>query len=432
MLYSADIMMPALKDRNYRIYFFGQAGSWLGTWMQRVAMGWLVYRLTGSALWLGAIEFTGQLPSLIITPFAGVLSDRLPRYRIVIITQTLAMLQAFILAALTLTGRIGIWELFALAVALGLINAFDVPARHSFLADIIHDRDDMGNAIALNSSVVNGARLVGPPLAGLIIASTSEGACFLINAISYLAILVALLSMRINPTAPKAGAGGRMLRDLCDGFSYAWGHRRIRAALLLLGLGALTAMPYGVIMPVIARIQLGEGPRALGFLFGAAGCGALVGTLLLATRPRVAGIERIIAAASVLFSAGIIAFSFTRSVAVALATLFVVGFGMILQLASTNTLLQVNVDDEMRGRVMALYTMAFLGMTPFGSLIIGASTNHIGAPRTLLAGGIVCIIAAIAYAASQIKRTPWVHTATPSEIESGLGAASDMTTPPEA
>lgn len=369
----------------------------MGTWMQRIAMSWLVYRLTDSAFLLGFVGFTGQLPIFILTPFAGVLADRWNRRRIILITQTLAMLQAFILAGLVLTETIAVWHIILLGIFLGIVDAFDMPMRQSFLVEMVEDRRDLGNAIALNSSMLNGARLVGPSVAGILIASVGEGMCFLLNGISYIAVIASLLSMEIRPK--KMGASRTPIwGGLKEGFSYAYRFTPIRSVLLLIALVSLTAMPYTVLMPVFARDILHGGSHTLGFLMGASGVGALVAAFYLAARKDVSGLERWNGLSAAIFGIGLIAFSLSRYFWVSLFLMLLTGFGMMVQHAGSNTILQTVVDEDKRGRVMGLYAVGFRGMMPFGSLLAGSLASRIGAPKTLIIGGAACIIGSLLYA----------------------------------
>lgn len=391
------LLFRALRHRNYRLFFAGQSISLIGTWMQRIAMSWLVYRLTHSALLLGVTGFAGQIPTFLFAPFAGVLADRWNRHRTLVVTQTLAMLQAVVLSVLVMTRTIEVWHIITLAVILGTINALDMPVRQSFIVQMIEARGDLGNAIALNSSIVNAARLIGPSIAGILIAAFGEGICFLVNALSYVAVIAALLAMRIPPV-PVRPANGRVIEGLREGFSYVFGFRPIRYIILLLALVSLMGMPYQVLMPVFAKDVLGGGPHTLGFLMGASGLGALIGTVYLACRKNVHGLGVVIAAAAAVFGVGLIAFSFSRVVWLSLALVLIAGLGMMVQMASSNTVLQTVVDDDKRGRVMSFYTMAFMGMAPFGSLLAGAFAERIGAPNTLLAGGVFTVAGAILFA----------------------------------
>jgi MFS family permease len=388
--------LRALRHRNYRLFFTGQSLSLVGTWITRLATSWLVWRLTGSAVLLGVVGFVGQVPTFLLSPFAGVWVDRLDRYRVLQTTQVLAMLQSFALAALTLTGVIQVWHIVVLQALQGCINAFDMPARQAFLIEMIEDRADLSNAIALNSSMVNGARLVGPSIAGVIIAWVGEGWCFMADGVSYLAVIASLLAMRVVPR-PRTATGKNVIHDLADGLRYAFGFPPIRAALLLMALVSLMGMPYTVLLPVIAERTLHGGPHTLGFLMGASGLGALCGALWLASRTTVVGLEGMIPRASAVFGLGLIAFGASRSLPLSLLLLVVVGAGFMVQMASCNTVIQTLVREDMRGRVMALYGVAFMGMVPFGSLLAGAFASTVGAPLTVAGGGALCIAGAAAF-----------------------------------
>jgi MFS family permease len=390
-------LLRALGHRNYRLFFAGQGVSLVGTWITRVATSWLVYRLTDSAAMLGIVGFASQIPTFVLAPFAGVWVDRLNRYRVLVATQVLAMLQSFALAGLALAGIITVWHVLALGALQGVINAFDTPARQAMLVDLVEDRADLPNAIALNSSMVNGARLVGPSIAGIVIAAVGEGWCFLADGVSYFAVIVSLLLMRVSKgRAPRSET--RVLQELREGFRYAFGFRPIRAVLVLLAVVSLAGMPYTVLMPVIADRTLHGGPYTLGFLMGVSGVGALCGALYLASRRSVLGLGRVIPIAAATFGVGLIAFGASRWLPLSLPLMLLTGSGFMVQMASSNTILQTIVREEMRGRVMAFYTMAFMGMTPFGSLLAGALASRIGAPRTLMLGGAACIAAAAVFA----------------------------------
>ena len=388
----------AFGHRNYRLFFEGQAISLIGTWMQQVAMSWLVYRLTSSTVLLGVIGFCAQVPIFLFASFAGVFADKHNRHRIIILTQILSLLQAAALAALTLSGLVRIWHLVALSLLLGLINAFDMPARQSFVIELVEEKEDLGNAIALNSFLFNGARLIGPSIAGLIIALVGEGLCFMINAISFAAIIGLLLVMTIPPRITRRDDQG-FLRGLREGYRYAFNTAPIRSILLHLALMSFMGMPYSVLMPYFARDVLHGGPHTLGFLLGAVGIGALSGTVYLAARQGVKGLGRVIAAASVVFGLGLIVFALSTNLTLSLVMLALMGFGLIVQMASSNTILQTIVHDDKRGRVMSLYAMALAGMAPFGSLFGGLLSARIGPPHTLVASGIVCIAGALYFAA---------------------------------
>ena len=388
------LVLRALKYKNYRLFFAGQGVSLIGLWMQSVAMSWLVYRLTNSAMMLGVIGFVNQIPAFILSPIAGVYADRWNRRSMLICTQALLMLQSLTLAALVLSGAVAVWHLLALAFFSGLVNAFDAPARQSFVFDMIEQKEDLGNAIALNSAIFNGSRLIGPSLAGIIIAATGEGICFLINGLSYLAIIAALRAMTITPkehTVQKTP----VLQELREGFSYVYNHVPIRSLLLLVALVSLVGMPYVVLMPIFAKEILRGGPSTLGFLMAGSGIGALTGALFLASRRDFSGTGRLIPIAAAIFGAGLIAFSFSRIFIYSFMLLMMSGFGLMVQMALSNTRLQTTVDDDKRGRVMSFYTMAFMGMAPFGSLLAGGLAHRIGTPNTLLLGGLACVAGAL-------------------------------------
>ena len=387
----------SLKYRNYRLYFFGQGISLIGTWIQRITTPWLVYHLTNSAFLLGLVSFAGQIPTFLIAPFAGVVTDRWNRYHLLIITQIAAMIQALILAFLYLNGTIEIWHIVVLSVFLGIVNAFDVPARQSFVVEMVEKREDLGNAIALNSSMVNGARLIGPSIAGMLIAFTGEGVCFLLNGLSYLFVIASLLFMKITPRKIDRQKK-RVIREMKEGFIYTFGFSPIRYTILLLALISLVGMPYAVLMPVFAKEVLHGGSHTFGFLMGASGLGALLGALYLASRKSILGLEKLIPMAAATFGLGLIAFSMSRYFLLSLGLMVFVGLGMMLQMASSNTILQTIVDDDKRGRVMSFYTMAFMGTAPFGSFMAGGLASTFGAPNTLLIGGIACIIGAVIFA----------------------------------
>lgn len=389
-------LLRALRHPNYRLFFGGQSVSLVGTWITRVAQSWLVYRLTGSAAMLGVVGFAGQLPTFLLAPFAGVWVDRLNRYRVLLATQVAAMLQSFALAALALSGSIRIWHILVLGAVQGVINALDTPARQALLVDLVEDRADLPNAIALNSSMVNGARLVGPSIAGVVIAAVGEGWCFFADGVSYLAVIASLLLMHISlPRRPATEK--QVLQELAEGFRYAFGFRPIRAVLLLLALVSLMGMPYTVLMPVIAAKTLHGGAHTLGFLMGASGVGALGGALYLAQRRSIVGLGRVIPLTSALFGAGLVAFGASRSLALSLLLMLVTGAGFMVQMAASNTILQTVVREEMRGRVMAFYTMAFMGTAPFGSLLAGALATRLGAGETIMIGGAACIAGAAVF-----------------------------------
>ena len=381
--------LRALRHRNFQIFFSGQLVSLIGTWMQSVAQSWLVYRLTGSSLLLGAAGFASQIPVFLVAPLGGIAADRFNRQRVVIGTQISSMVLAFILAVLTLTRTVQVWHIFVLAALLGVVNAFDIPARQSFLVEMV-GKEDLMNAIALNSSMFNGARIIGPAIAGILVAKIGEGWCFFANAVSYIAVIVGLLMMRVARPARRAPSGPA-LAHIVEGFLFARHTAPIRALLLLLGLVSLVAMPYTVLMPVFADKILHGGARGLGILMGATGVGALLGALTLATRSGVRGLGRWVAFSCGGFGIGLVLFSFSRIFWLSAILLLPVGFCMMLQMSSSNTLIQAMVPDELRGRVMALYTMMFMGMAPFGSLFAGALAHRLGAPLTISTGAVACV-----------------------------------------
>ncbi len=416
----------ALRHRNFRLFFAGQSVSLIGTWMQRVAVAWLIYRLSNSAFILGLAGFAGQIPLFILAPVAGVLADRWNRHRMLLVTQTLAMVQAFVFTFLVLMHLIRIWHVIALSLVLGIINAFDVPTRQSFMIEIIEDKKDLGNAIALNSSTFNFARLLGPTLAGVLIAVLGEGTCFLANGVSYMAVVASLLMMRIAAKG-RARNRSKMVTELAEGFRYAAGFAPIRAILLMLALVSLMGMPYIVLMPIFAKDVLHGGSGTFGFLMGFAGIGALGGALLLAARKSVLGLDKMIPIAAGLLGGGLIAFSFSKSLYVSLPLMAATGFGQIVLMATSNTLLQTMVDDDKRGRIMSFYAVSFGGIMPIGSLLAGSVANRIGAPWTVLIGGSVCLCAAAAFAGNlprlrKMSRSIYIRMGIISDQTSGHGA----------
>ena len=387
----------ALRYRNYRLFFAGQSISVIGTWLQMVALSWLVYRLTHSALLLGVTGFAGQIPAVLIGPFCGVMIDRWNRHRILMVTQSLALLQAAALATMVYTHHASILWIMLLSAFMGVVNAFDMPARQAFVIQMVEDRTDLPNAIALNSSMFNGARLIGPSVAGILLASVGEGMCFLLNAISYLAVIAALAAMRVRSTTdsrPKQ----RVLVELREGLSYAAHFAPIRNLLTLLALLCLVAMPYNVLMPVFAASILHGGAVTLGFLTTATGIGALAAALYLASRKSVLGLTRVILVGVTLFGFGLLVFSRSHVLWLSMIMLSVAGFGMMLHLASTNTVLQTVVDEDKRGRVMSLHSMSFMGTAPFGSLLAGVMAHRFGAPNTIFFSGLCCLAAGLAFA----------------------------------
>jgi len=369
----------ALAHRNYRLFFAGQGISLIGTWMQQVAMTWLVYRLTGQAIYLGVVGFCGQIPAFFLAPVAGVLMDRWNLRRTLLLTQTAAMLQAFALWGLDAGGVLQVWHVIALSMTSGLINAFDMPGRQSFVVQMVDRKEDLPNAIALNSSMVNGARLVGPAVAGILIGLAGEATCFLLNALSYLAVIAALAAMRIAPGSPR-GPAMPVWSGLKAGVSYAYGFTPIRALLMLLAFTSLAGMPLSTLMPIFAAQVLHGGPQTLGFLTTFYGCGALLAAMTLASRRSVLGLGMRIAQSAGMFGLALMAFAASKNMGLSCGLLLVAGFAMMFQMAATNTLLQTIVDEDKRGRVMGLYAMAFQGMTPLGSLLAGGIADMLGAP----------------------------------------------------
>jgi len=423
-------MLRALRHRNYRLYFSGQGTSLIGTWITRVALAWLVYRLTGSAALLGIVGFAGQIPTFVLAPFAGVWVDRWNRYHVLVVTQVASMLQSLALAILTLTGTIDILHILLLSVLQGFINAFDMPSRQAFVIELVEDRADLGNAIALNSSMVNGARLIGPSIAGVLIAAAGEGWCFLLDGISYLAVVGSLLAMRVTPRPLPVRHKGP-LAELRDGFRYTFGFAPIRNILLLLALVSLMGMPYTVLMPIFAARVLHGGPHTLGFLMGATGVGALAGAIYLASRGSVLGLGRVIPLAAATFGLGLISFSFSHELLLSMPLLVLTGAGFMVQMAAGNTVIQTILREEMRGRVMAFYAMAFIGTAPFGSLLAGALADRIGAPPTVALGGVACMLGAAAFARGlphlrELVRPIYVEKGILPDIATSLGQTTTM------
>lgn len=426
-------LFRALSYRNYRLFFFGQSISLVGTWMQQVAMSWLVYRLTGSALLLGTVGFTSQIPTFVVAPFAGVLADRCNRRLLLLATQSLAMVQAFLLAYFVLSGAIQVWHILLLSLLLGLVNGFDIPVRQSFVIEMVEEKHALGNAIALNSSMVNAARLIGPSIAGLLISVFGEGYCFLLNALSYLAVLVSLLAMRVAPR-PAHPSRSSILYELREGVWYALRSAPIRVILMLMALMSLMGMPYAVLMPVFAKVVLHGGPHTYGFLMAASGVGALIGTVYLASRRSVLGLGRLICVSCALFGIGIAGFALSRLFWISLLCLLVAGFGAMVQVAASNTILQTIVDDDKRGRVMSFFTMSFMGMTPFGSLFAGAVAGQIGAPVTVQIGGVACLVGSLLFAAwlpsfREKVRPIYIRLGIVPEMAKGIQAASEPAGP---
>jgi len=423
------IVFRSLKYRNYRLFFSGQSISLIGTWMQRIAMPWLVYHMTGSALLLGVVGFAGQIPTFLLSPVAGVLTDRWSRYRVLLVTQIISLVQAFVLAILCLLGIIQIWHIVVLSIILGCVNAFDVPARHSFIIDMVEKKEDLGNAIALNSMMFNGARLIGPSIAGVMLATTGEGICFLINAISYIFVILSLVMMKLKPR--KDGKQKKeIIKELKEGLNYTFGFPPIRHLIYLLGIVSLMGMSYTVLMPVFVKEILHGGSHTYGFLMGAAGFGALLGALFLASRETVIKLGRIVPSSTILFGTGLIILSFTTNFPLALILMIFIGLGMMMQTAASNTILQTITDDDKRGRVMSFYTMAIMGTAPFGSLMAGWMAKTIGTASTILFGGIVCIIGALFFLRKlpelkSLVRPIYVRMGIIPEVAAGIQSASE-------
>lgn len=390
-------VLPALKSRNYRLFFGGQGLSLIGSWMTQVATIWLVYSLTNSALLLGVVGFAGQFPSFILTPIGGVLVDKFPRHRILIITQILSMIQSLALAFIAFTGIVNIWHLIFLSIFQGVVSAFDAPARQAFVPEIVERKDDLANAIALNSSMFNGARLIGPAIGGLLVASVGSAYCFLIDGLSYIAVIAALLAMKLKPKKLNV-TNTHPLQRLKEGFVYTFGFPPIRAIILLLALVSFMGMQYTVLVPIFATKILGGGAETLGFLMAASGVGALVGAVYLTTRQSVLGLGKFIAYSPALMGIGLIGFSLSRILALSLLMMLIVGLGFIMQFTSSNTVVQTIVEDDKRGRVMSIYTMAFFGVVPLGNLFAGSLANQIGAPNTLIIAGSFCILGSLLFA----------------------------------
>jgi MFS family permease len=425
--------LRALRHRNFRLFTIGQSLSLVGTWMQQVAVAWLVYRMTESPFMLGLVAFATQAPGFFIAPFAGVLADRVNKLHIIVVTQLVMMTQALALGVLVLTGGVTTGWILLLMAVLGCAVGFDIPARQSFLIDMVDDRRDLPNAIALNSSMFNAARLVGPAIAGVAIAAVGAGWVIIVNGVSYVAVLAALSAMRVGRLtgAPQQGA---MLRHLRDGVSYAFGFTPIRALLLLVATFGLLGLPFTVLLPVIADDVLGGGARTLGALMAASGLGALGGALYLASRSSVLGLSRVIVASTVIFGTALVLFAFARTVLLALPLLAIAGFGMMALLAASNTVLQTIVDDDKRGRVMSFYTMAFLGSAPLGSLLAGAVAARIGASWTIALSGAICVAATAPFARSlpalrALVRPIYERLGILPELARGIQAATHQTTP---
>jgi MFS family permease len=427
--------LRAFRSRNYRLFFGGQMISLIGTWMTSIATSWLVYRLTGSAWLLGVVAFAGQIPSFLLGPVGGLVVDRLDKRKLIMATQALAMLQSFSLAYLTLTGRITVTSLLVLNAIDGVINAFDMPARQSFLVEMIERKEDLGNAIALNSSMVNAARLLGPSIGGIVIAAVGEGWCFFIDGASFLAVIGTMLAMSAVTRPLKPRHAGGAFAEILEGWNYVRAFRPVRSIILLLALVSLVGVPYAVLVPVFAAKILHGGPHTLGYLMTASGCGALMAAIWLASRKSVLGLGRAIPAGAAVFGAALFVFSYTRSTAFAMAALAAGGAGFMIQLAASNTIVQTIVDDDKRGRVMSFFMMAFFGAGPFGSLLAGSLAEKIGTPATLRLGGLCCALGAawFAFHLEELResiRPIYRRMGILPEVREAVRAAGEMTYPP--
>lgn len=424
-----NIIFRSLRHRNYRLFFSGQSISLIGTWMQRIALPWAVYRMTGSEVLLGVVGFASSVPSFLLAPFAGVLIDRWSRYRVMLVTQIISMIQAAVLAWLSLSGNLDIWHIIVLSVILGIINTFDMPARHSFVINMVNGKEDIGNAIALNSMMFNGARLIGPSVAGILLAAAGEGTCFLINAVSYVFVIASLLMMKVTETREKKERVP-MLREMREGLDYVFGFAPIKHIILLLGLVSLMGASYQVLMPVYATEVLQGDSHTYGFLMGGAGAGALLGAIFLASRDTVLRLGRLIPAATALLSAGLIAISLSSSFFISMFLIFFTGLGMMTHTAASNTILQTIADDDKRGRVMSFYTMALMGTAPFGSLLAGWMAKWLGTPWTIFTGGAVCLIGALVFyrrlpELRRLVRPVYVSMGILPEVAEGIRSANE-------
>lgn len=427
--------LRALRHRNFRLFIAGQTVSLIGSWMQQVAMGWLVYRLTNSALLLGLVAFGAQGPTFVLAPIAGVYADRVNRKRMVMAAQAVMMLQASVLATLVLTGTVEFWHVLVLSAVFGCASAFDIPARQAFLLELVAAREDLPNAIALNSSIFNAARLVGPAIAGIVIAQFGEGLAFLMNAVSYVAVIGALLALRVAPRI-IVPPGTNVFGTLREGFSYVLNFAPIRDVLSLVALVAWFGVPFSVLLPVFAVEVLSGDARTLGFLMSSTGFGALAGALFLAARETVRGLSRVIVRSASLFGLALIGLAFSPWLPLSCALLVLAGFGMMVQMAASNTFIQTVVPDDKRGRIMSLYTVAYIGIAPFGSLFAGALAERFGAPLTIAAGGGISVAGALLFARRipvfrELVRPIYRQLGIIPEVATGIQAATQMTTPPE-
>lgn len=407
-LIKSSQIFSSLESKNYRLYFTGQSISLIGSWMQSIAMGWLVYRLTGSKFLLGFIGFTSQIPSFILSPFAGVLTDRFNRHKIMLWTQISFMIQAVLFSALVLSGFIQVWHIVALSLVFGFITAFDAPARQSLVIDLIDRPENLGNAIALNSAMFNGARLFGPAIAGIIIAMVGEGVCFLLNAVSYIAIIVALHKIQI-PVRVKNETITNIKKELTEGLTYTYGFKPIRILLFLLAVLSLIGMPFATLMPAYASETLKGSSHTYGFLMSASGAGAFLGAIYLASRKSVLGLGKIIAFNAVFFGISLVGLAFCKQLGWSMIMVFLAGFCMIASIASINTMVQTLVDEDKRGRVMSFYAMALMGMNPIGNLIAGSIASGMGISYTLLLSGVITLIIGIWFSFIRPSLRKYVH-----------------------
>ncbi len=430
-------LFRALRNKNYRLFFYGQSLSLLGTWIQQVALSWLIYSVTNSPFLLGFVMFAGQLPTFFIAPFAGVLADKYDKHKIIIITQVVSMLQAILLAIFVMTDHINVSVLIILNILLGIANSFDIPTRQSFVIQMIDNKEDLPNAIALNSAIVNGSRLIGPAIAGILVASLGEGICFLINAISFVFVIISLLLMKIEKEEKKVeNQNVSILKQLKEGYKYSFGFLPIKSVILLLAAVSLFGNLYLVLLPVFAKDILSGNATTLGYLNSAVGIGALSAALYLASRKSTLGLGKIIATTTFIFAFSLILFSFSKSITLSLIILLFCGYGMMIQTAGSNTILQTLSNDDMRGRVMSFYTVAFRGMAPFGSLMAGAMADSFGAPVTVLISGIACLAVGIHFSKNLkiirlAARPIYKQKGLIPEAVKGVQVASNLTLPPE-
>lgn len=388
------VIFRSLKHSNYRYFFFGQSISLMGTWIQNIALGWLVYRLTGSAIYLGVIAFAGQIPSLFITPFAGVYADRFNRRRILIITQSLAMITAIMLALFVIFDIAKIWHLMAFAVMAGMINAFDTPFRHAFVLELIGNREDLPNAIALNSSLFNTARFIGPLIGGVLITLVGEGWCFMINGLSFSAVIFSLIRIRV-PTLKPVIYPGSIFHQMADGLRYSWNNKPLRYLLMLIATCGFFGLPFQSLMPAFARDILHGDATLLGTLTGSLGAGALTGALYLASRQRLSLLPKNIIIAAIMFTVALSVFSQSRMIALSMAALYFTGFGMIVMFNATNALLQAISDEDKRGRVISLYSLTFMGLTPIGNLVAGIVAEYSSVSIAVFGAALICLLAGL-------------------------------------